>query len=79
MKFFKEIRMKVFIQIYYILRIFTKVNNKRILFEAYWGKSISCNPKAMMDYMIENGYNDYENACSCPSWNGDPAGNGSPF
>ena len=60
MKFFKEIRMKVFIQIYYILRIFTKVNNKRILFEAYWGKSISCNPKAMMDYMIENGYNDYQ-------------------
>ena len=60
MKFFKEIRMKVFIQIYYILHIFTKVNNKRILFEAYWGKSISCNPKAMMDYMIENGYNDYQ-------------------
>ena len=29
--------------------------------------------------IIENGYNDYENACSCPSWNGDPAGNGSPF
>lgn len=60
MNFFKEIRMKVFIQIYYILRMVTRVNNKRILFEAYWGKSVSCNPKAMMDYMIENGYDDYE-------------------
>ena len=36
--------------------------------------------KAVTDKgIIENGYNDYENACSCPSWNGDPAGNGSPF
>lgn len=60
MKFFKEIRMKVFIRIYYILRIFTKLNDKRILFESYWGKSISCNPKAMMDYMVENRYDDYQ-------------------
>lgn len=59
MDFLKEIRLKIFYLIYYVIKAFTKTNDKRILFESYWGGSVSCNPKAMMDYMIDNGY-DYE-------------------
>lgn len=59
MELFKEIRLKVFYLIYYIIKIFTKTDNKRILFESYWGGSVSCNPKVMMDYIINNNY-DYE-------------------
>lgn len=59
MEFFKEIRMRVFYIIYYIIKAFTRTNDKRILFESFYGGSVSCNPKAMMDYIVNNGY-DYE-------------------
>lgn len=59
MELFKEVRLRVFYLIYYIIRPFVKVNNKRILFESYYGSNISCNPKAILDYIIHNGY-DYE-------------------
>lgn len=60
MDLFKEFRMKVYILCYYIIRMFTKVKSNRIMLESYWGKSINCNPKAMLDYMLENNYDDYE-------------------
>lgn len=60
MDLFKEFRMKVYILCYYIIRMFTKVKPNRIMLESYWGKSINCNPKAMLDYMLENNYDDYE-------------------
>lgn len=60
MDWFKEFRMKVYILCYYIIRMFTRVKSNRIMLESHWGKSINCNPKAMLDYMLENNYDEYE-------------------
>ncbi|MFB7305444.1 bifunctional glycosyltransferase/CDP-glycerol:glycerophosphate glycerophosphotransferase [Heyndrickxia sporothermodurans] len=44
--------------LYPILR-WLPINKKTVVFESYWGKSYSCNPKALYEYMCEE-YKDYK-------------------
>ncbi|WP_462405896.1 CDP-glycerol glycerophosphotransferase family protein [Gracilibacillus sp. Marseille-QA3620] len=45
--------------VYPLMRIFTPLKRKTIVFESYWGKSFDCNPRALYEYIDEN-LKDYE-------------------
>lgn len=42
--------------IYYIFRFLFKVDKKKLIFISYTGKKFDCNPKYILEYMLENKY-----------------------
>lgn len=54
-KYLKEIVKVGYELLYKIFRVFP-VKKNRIIFESFYGKNISCNPKEILDYMIKNNY-----------------------